>query len=164
VSGDVTELRDFRRPRRDGDGRDVPPAPLPASALPPGRGAGPREAALPPGRGAPGRTASRRGSSAPATPAPTPTPHDSEHGRDGATGLRRLAAPRPVAVVAGARGVPDRIGRVPVEALLEDWVVEDRWWTGRPVRRRYFELVLVDGRNVVVFRDLIAGRWFAQRA
>jgi hypothetical protein len=60
--------------------------------------------------------------------------------------------------------MPERVGRVPVEALLEDWVVEDRWWTGRPVRRRYFELVLVDGRNVVVFRDLIAGRWFAQRA
>lgn len=85
------------------------------------------------------------------------------HGSDGATGLRRLAAPRPVTVDA-ERGVPARIGRVPVDALLEDWVVEDRWWTGRPVRRRYFELVLVDGRNVVVFRDLVAGRWFAQRA
>jgi hypothetical protein len=43
-------------------------------------------------------------------------------------------------------------------------VVEDRWWTGRPLRRRYFELVLVNGRNVVVFRDLVGGGWFTQRA
>ena len=52
----------------------------------------------------------------------------------------------------------------PVEAVREEWVVEDRWWTGKPLRRRYFELVLEDGRNVVVFRDLIAREWFRQRA
>jgi hypothetical protein len=56
------------------------------------------------------------------------------------------------------------VGALPVEAILEDWVVEDRWWTGKLVRRRYFELVLVNGRNVVVFKDLVGGRWFAQRA
>jgi hypothetical protein len=56
------------------------------------------------------------------------------------------------------------VERVRVESLLEEWVVEDRWWTGRPLRRRYFELVLEGGRNVVVFRDVVAGRWFAQRA
>jgi hypothetical protein len=43
-----------------------------------------------------------------------------------------------------------------VEAVVEEWVVEDRWWTGRPIKRRYFELVLADGRNAVVFRDLRA--------
>jgi hypothetical protein len=53
---------------------------------------------------------------------------------------------------------------VPVEAVREDWVVEDRWWTGRPLRRRYFELVLESGRNVVVFRDLVAKGWFEHRA
>jgi hypothetical protein len=42
-------------------------------------------------------------------------------------------------------------------------MVEDRWWTGRPLRRRYFELVLDDGRNAVVFRDLEQGGWFEQR-
>jgi hypothetical protein len=56
------------------------------------------------------------------------------------------------------------VGSLPVEAMLEDWVVEDRWWSGKPVRRRYFELVLAGGRNVVVFKDLVGGRWFAQRA
>jgi hypothetical protein len=54
------------------------------------------------------------------------------------------------------------VGRAQVEHVLEDWLVEDRWWTPRPLRRRYFELVLADGRNVVVFRE--ADRWLLQRA
>ncbi len=78
--------------------------------------------------------------------------------------LRRLAAPRPVAVTAGPGGVPLAFGGSPVEAVAEEWVVEDRWWTGRPLRRRYFELVLADGRNAVVFRDLLSGEWYSQRS
>jgi hypothetical protein len=52
---------------------------------------------------------------------------------------------------------------VAVDAVREEWVVEDRWWTPRPVRRRYFEIVLADGRNVVLFRDLVSGGWHSQR-
>ena len=77
----------------------------------------------------------------------------------------RLSEPRPVTVRAGRGGVPESVAGTPVEAVREEWVVvEDLWWTGRPLRRRYFELVLADGRNTVVFRDLIRGRWYAQRA
>jgi hypothetical protein len=79
-------------------------------------------------------------------------------------GLHRLGTPRRTTVESGPGGIPTRVGRSKVETVNEDWVVEDRWWTGRPLRRRYFELVMVDGRNVVVFLDLITGRWFAQRA
>jgi hypothetical protein len=77
---------------------------------------------------------------------------------------RRLGAPRPVSVRAGAAGRPAAVGGSPVEAVLEEWVVEDRWWTGRALRRRYFELVLADGRNAVVFHDLARRRWYSQRA
>lgn len=80
------------------------------------------------------------------------------------SGLRRLAIPRPAAVSARADGVPLALHGAPVEAVAEEWVVEDRWWTGRPLRRRYFELVLSDGRNAVVFRELGSGRWYSQRA
>ena len=77
--------------------------------------------------------------------------------------LRRLSTPRPVSVsVDAGSGLPVAVGGSPVEAVAEDWVVEDRWWTGRPLRRRYFELVLADGRCAVVFRDLGRGRWFSQ--
>jgi hypothetical protein len=79
-------------------------------------------------------------------------------------GSRRLGNPKPATVEANGRGVPTAVESVAVDTLREEWVVEDRWWTGRPLRRRYFEVVLVDGRNVVVFRDLVGGGWFLQRA
>jgi hypothetical protein len=69
-----------------------------------------------------------------------------------------------VEVCAGPGGAPVAFAGREVDAVREEWVVEDRWWTSRPLRRRYFELVLIDGRNAVVFRDLVDGRWFVQRA
>jgi hypothetical protein len=66
-------------------------------------------------------------------------------------------------VTADETGRPDAVDDRPVEAVRESWLVEDRWWTGNPLRRRYWELVTADGRNVVVFRDLGGGGWFSQR-
>ena len=79
------------------------------------------------------------------------------------TAPKRLASPRPASVQTGRDGLPERVGGVAVEAVLEDWLVEDRWWSDRPVRRRYVELVLDDGRCALVFRDLVSGRWLTQR-
>ncbi len=56
------------------------------------------------------------------------------------------------------------VGRRIVEAVRESWLVEDRWWTDEPVRRRYWEVVTRDGRSLVVYRDLERGEWFEQRA
>jgi hypothetical protein len=67
-------------------------------------------------------------------------------------------------VTADADGRPKLLGDAAVEAIREEWMVEDRWWTGLPLRRRYFELVLADGRNVTAYMDLVAGRWYEQRA
>ena len=77
--------------------------------------------------------------------------------------VRRLGTPCRASVRPGAGGVPAALGDVRGDAGAEEWVVEDRWWTGRPLRRRYFEVVLADGRSEVVFRDLAGGGWFAQR-
>ena len=41
-----------------------------------------------------------------------------------------------------------------VDAVRESWLIEDRWWTERPLRRRYWEIVTTCGRNEVVFHDL----------
>lgn len=76
---------------------------------------------------------------------------------------RRLGQPLRASVRCGRGDVPRQVDGAPVEAVLEEWLVEDRWWTGRPLRRRYFELVLGDGRNAVVFWDLEAGHWLEQR-
>ena len=79
------------------------------------------------------------------------------------TGPKRLGKPRPARVRAGDDGRPLLVdGRI-VDAVRESWLVEDRWWSEQPLRRRYWEVVTACGRNVVVFRDLVGGRWFAQR-
>ena len=79
-------------------------------------------------------------------------------------GLRRLYSPRPVDVRVGPDGTPATVDGVAVEAVREEWLVEDRWWTPRPLRRHYFELALADGRAVTVFRRAGGERWFRQRA
>jgi hypothetical protein len=77
--------------------------------------------------------------------------------------LKRLATPRAVSVRMQEGGRPTVIDGRAVEAVRESWLVEDRWWTDAPLRRRYWEVVTADGRDVVVYRDLEAGGWFAQR-
>jgi hypothetical protein len=66
-------------------------------------------------------------------------------------------------VVATGAGEPRFVNRQAVALLREEWRVVDRWWTEEPVQRRYFELVLESGQNVVVFRDEERGTWYSQR-
>jgi hypothetical protein len=64
------------------------------------------------------------------------------------------------------------VGRLAVESVREEWLVEDGWWTQTPLQRRYFELVLEDGSDVVVFCETASNGlrsrapshlWFRQR-
>jgi hypothetical protein len=82
---------------------------------------------------------------------------------------RALNPPRPARVRWGGAGYPVEVDGEAIESLRESWLVEDRWWTAEPLRRRYWELAGSRGRNVVVFHDLAAagargssGGWFIQ--
>ncbi len=79
------------------------------------------------------------------------------------TGPRRLNEPQDARVRAAPNGRPLAVDGRAVDAVRESWLVEDRWWTDHPIRRRYWEIVTADGRNVIVFRDIADGRWFRQR-
>lgn len=79
-------------------------------------------------------------------------------------GLRRLYAPQRVAVRTDPGGAPLKVEGITVENVREEWLVEDRWWTSKPLRRHYFELALCDGRALTVFRTARAQRWYRQRA
>ncbi len=74
---------------------------------------------------------------------------------------RTLNQPRPARVRWRGRA-PVAVDGEAVEALRESWLVEDRWWTAEPLRRRYWELLGARGRNIVVFHDLCSGEWFVQ--
>jgi hypothetical protein len=77
-------------------------------------------------------------------------------------GMRRLYVPWPVEVQVDTEGIPLAVDGVGVAGVREEWLVEDRWWTLRRLWRHYFELAMVDGSNVVVFRNS-KGRWYRQR-
>jgi hypothetical protein len=68
-------------------------------------------------------------------------------------------------VICGPGGVPHAVEvrgrRRVVTAVRDEWLVQDRWWTDRPVERHYFELVVEPGRVTTVFRDLRSGEWSA---
>lgn len=80
--------------------------------------------------------------------------------------LRALRTPRPARVASDGRGTPREVvldGRPRrVEAVRDDWLVQDLWWTDRAVDRHYFELVLEPGRLVLAYRDAVGGGWFVQ--
>ena len=80
--------------------------------------------------------------------------------------ISRPGAPKaPKAIRVGVEhGKPVAVSGVRVEEVREFWIVEDRWWTEQPIRRHYWELITVEGRNVVVFHDLVTDRWFSQTA
>jgi hypothetical protein len=78
--------------------------------------------------------------------------------------LQSLNVPVEAHVVVGPDGRPAVVDRRAVEAVREEWRVEEGWWTDAPIRRRYLELVLAGGRVVVVFEDRRhPGTWYRQR-
>ena len=88
--------------------------------------------------------------------------------------LRALNAPQPATVELDASGSPATVkvsdsrtvgrsdGMLKVEFVNETWRLDDEWWRV-PIHRRYFEVVLEDGRRAVLFEDLNTGDWFIQR-
>jgi hypothetical protein len=76
---------------------------------------------------------------------------------------RRVNEPRAALVEARFDGTPTLVDREGVAVVREEWRVVDRWWTEEPVNRRYFDVVLESGRQVVVFADEERGGWFTHR-
>jgi hypothetical protein len=57
-------------------------------------------------------------------------------------------------VRADDRGRPLSVDGRSIDAIRESWLVEDRWWTDEPVRRRYWEIVTTGGELLILFREL----------
>ncbi len=66
--------------------------------------------------------------------------------------IRRLKGPKPfTADFAGElpRNVCIRGHRQEIETILDRWRIEDEWWTGAPIARAYFEVLLITGRKLI---------------
>jgi hypothetical protein len=79
--------------------------------------------------------------------------------------LRPLDLPRPVRVRTDARGWPVQVGGrrgpVRIEAVREQWRIDDEWWRD-PISRTYFQVILEGGRPLLLFHDRIRDRWYFQ--
>ena len=83
----------------------------------------------------------------------------------GGDAVRPLALPAPVTVREDPSGHPlavrgDREWR-PVARIEERWQV-DCWWLPAPLQRSYYRVSHPDGRQVTLFRDQQADRWYRQ--
>lgn len=55
-----------------------------------------------------------------------------------------------------------RRGWTRVEAIREEWRIDDEWWR-TPVSRDYRVVVLANGRVETIYRDRISSVWYRQR-
>jgi hypothetical protein len=78
------------------------------------------------------------------------------------THVRQIGLPRRARVQADESGIPRVVNSRRVSQIRDEWRVDEGWWSGHRTRRRYFDLVLEDGRNAAVFCDR-SGEWFGQR-
>lgn len=80
--------------------------------------------------------------------------------------LRPLNQAKPIRVEADESGEPVAVvlgrERLAVAVVQDRWRIDDEWWRERPVSRLYFRLLLEDGRVVMVYKDLVSGRWARQ--
>jgi hypothetical protein len=72
----------------------------------------------------------------------------------------------PISVLSDAMQTPHAFtwqGRThPVQEIAKRWRVDVDWWRGR-VWREYFKLTTHTGLLVIVYRDVLTGRWYLQR-
>ncbi len=71
----------------------------------------------------------------------------------------RSQEPRRADVLTTSDGYPRRVDGCLVEAIREEWRVEEGWWA-TPTRRRYFSTVLADGSLCVLYQDRRDGSWW----
>lgn len=80
--------------------------------------------------------------------------------------IRYLNFSKPIKIKENSLGFPEHItinNQILYASLEDRWRIDDEWWRMNPISRMYFDCILIDGRHITVFKDLINGGWFQQR-
>jgi hypothetical protein len=78
---------------------------------------------------------------------------------------RPVNIPEPAKVEEDPSGLPLVIKiarRQAVKAIEDRWRIDDEWWRLEPVSRLYYEVLLVSGQRLVLYKDLINDCWYRQ--
>ncbi len=79
--------------------------------------------------------------------------------------LKPVNRPEPERVEEDAAGLPLALltkRRQPVQEIDDRWRIDDEWWRREPVSRLYYEVRLVSGQRLVIYKDLINNCWYRQ--
>ena len=79
--------------------------------------------------------------------------------------LKPVNLPEGVQIEEDAAGLPLALRgkrRQKIVAIDNRWRLDDEWWRREPVSRLYYAVVLASGLKLVVFKDLIANKWYRQ--
>jgi hypothetical protein len=82
-----------------------------------------------------------------------------------ADAYKPVNAPEALKVEEDAAGLPVavRIKRRQSVMTIEDrWRIDDEWWRAEPVSRLYYNVLLVSGQRLVLYKDLVTGDWYEQ--
>ena len=81
------------------------------------------------------------------------------------TPYRRLNEPESFFVSEDSSGLPITVGRgkLKVKSIEDRWRIDDEWWRQEPISRMYYSVILDNGRNLTIYKDLIKGHWFQQQ-
>ena len=82
-------------------------------------------------------------------------------------GFKGVNTPVPIAVQENASHAPVAVtlkGRaLSVESVMDRWAIDDEWWRDEAISRMYYQLVVENGRVVIVYSE-IDGSWYQQNA
>jgi hypothetical protein len=80
--------------------------------------------------------------------------------------FKPVNTPEPVLVEEDSSGIPVAVRsrqRQAIMAIEDRWRIDDEWWRSEQISRLYFSVVLVvSGQKLVIYKDLITGRWYRQ--
>ncbi len=83
-----------------------------------------------------------------------------------ADAVKPVNTPEPVRVEEDAAGGPVvvRFGRrrQRVASIEDRWRIDDEWWRAEAVSRLYYNVALVSGQRLTLFKDLVSGKWYRQ--
>ena len=63
----------------------------------------------------------------------------------------------PTSVAIGSR-------KLQIDFIEDMWDVVDEWWRPSMIARRYYKVIFREGSILTIFRDLISGIWWEQKA
>ena len=86
--------------------------------------------------------------------------------------LRPLNVPVPVRVEESPSQHPNSLildehtdeRAIKVASIADTWEINDEWWRGQPIARLYYRVVTPEGHYLTIFRDLVDGQWYRQKA